>query len=178
MADRSEVAAKAAPTPSGADVERAQEFAREDFLLNGEGPKDLAPETARRRALEEAIREIEQGAEAPSIQWRQNYSLVLGLERLLSEETPKLADGAELSAHQVDALSGTLAALISELEGTSGDGRRNGATAAQSSDGAGPDDEDALAPDEEPKDWEEEEPPEEEDLVEEAPEDPGASRRF
>ena len=36
---------------------------------------------------------------------------MLGLERLLSEDPPKLLDGAELNEHQVDALSGTLAAL-------------------------------------------------------------------
>ena len=40
---------------------------------------------------------------------------MLGLERLLAEEEPHLADGTTLSAHQVDALSGTLIALESEL---------------------------------------------------------------
>jgi superfamily II DNA or RNA helicase len=177
MADRSEVAAKAAPAPSGADIERAQEFAREDFLLNGERPKDLAEGTARRRALEAAIAEVKKGAETPSVEWRRDYSLVLGLERLLSNETPKLADGAELDPHQVDALSGTLAALIADVERAGANGRRNGAAAAPATNGEATADEDVLAPDEEPKDWEEE-APEEEEVVEEAPEDPGASRRF
>ena len=40
---------------------------------------------------------------------------MLGLERLLAEEEPHLADGTTLSAHQVDALSGTLIALEAEL---------------------------------------------------------------
>jgi ribonuclease E len=41
---------------------------------------------------------------------------LLGLERLLSEDEPKLADGTVLSAHQVDALSGTLAALLAAAQ--------------------------------------------------------------
>ena len=41
---------------------------------------------------------------------------MLGLERLLSEDEPHLADGTKLSAHQVDALSGTLIALTTELQ--------------------------------------------------------------
>ena len=62
-------------------------------------------------AVDDALAEIEAGAEHPSFEWRQNYSLLLGLERVLSEEAPKLLDGATLSEHQVDALSGTLAAI-------------------------------------------------------------------
>ena len=50
---------------------------------------------------------------------------MLGLERLLAEEEPHLADGTTLSAHQVDALSGTLIALESELLiGRNGKGER------------------------------------------------------
>ena len=49
-------------------------------------------------------------------EWRREYSLVLGLERFLAMEPPTLLDGAELNEHQVDALSGTLAALITEVE--------------------------------------------------------------
>ena len=41
---------------------------------------------------------------------------MLGLERVLEMEPPKLLDGAELNDHQVDALSGTLAALVTEIE--------------------------------------------------------------
>ncbi len=116
MAEETKAAAKAAKAPTSADIERAREFAREPFLLEGEKPKDLASGTPRRRALDAALVEIDDGREAPSIEWRRDFSLLLGLERLLSEETPHLADGAELSAHQVDALSGTLAALIADVQ--------------------------------------------------------------
>src|SRR3954471_22415717 len=116
MADQTKPAAKAAKAPSSADIERAREFAREPFLLEGETPKDLAGGTPRGRALHAALAKIEEGREAPSIEWRRDFSLMLGLERLLSEETPHLADGAELNAHQVDALSGTLAALIADVQ--------------------------------------------------------------
>ena len=59
-------------------------FAREPFLLDGEGPEALAPGTARRQALDAALAEIDAGAENPSIEWRRNYSLLLGLERFLA----------------------------------------------------------------------------------------------
>ena len=93
MANPSDVAASAA-VPSSADIERAEEFAREPFLLDGEGPEALAPGAARRRGLDAALAEIEDGAEHPSIEWRRNFSLLLGLERLLAEQPPKLRDGA------------------------------------------------------------------------------------
>ncbi|HET7177646.1 MAG TPA: DEAD/DEAH box helicase family protein [Solirubrobacterales bacterium] len=176
MAKTSEVAARAA-VPSSADIERAAEFAREPFLLDGEGPEALAPGTARRRALDAALRELDEGAEAPSIQWRQDFSLLLGLERLLAEEPPKLRDGAELNPHQVDALSGTLTELMAEQQVAA----ENGAEPA-SADGEASldeDDEEELAPDEEePQDWEEPAAEDEEEAVAEPAEDPGAARRF
>ena len=43
------VAADAA-VPSSDDIDRASAFAREPFLLDGEGPAALAPGTARRQA--------------------------------------------------------------------------------------------------------------------------------
>jgi len=174
MAKTSEVAAPAA-VPSGADIERAAAFAREPLLLDGEGPEALAPGTARRRALDAALKELDDGAEEPSIQWRRDFSLLLGLERLLSDEPPKLRDGAELNPHQVDALSGTLTELMSEQQTAA----ENGA-APPSPDGEGALDEDEeLAPDEEPQDWEEESPEEDDEAPdEEAADDPGAARRF
>ena len=46
-----------------AAAKRAEEWAGEPFLHNGEEPAEaLAPDTARRRALDEAIAEIETGA--------------------------------------------------------------------------------------------------------------------
>src|SRR6266508_2997303 len=135
MAEETKPAAKAAKAPTSADIERAREFAREPFLLEGEKPKDLAAGTPRRRALDAALAEIKEGREAPSMEWRRDFSLMLGLERLLSEDEPHLADGAELSAHQVDALSGTLAALIADVQeringhAWTGNGNGNAATA-------------------------------------------------
>jgi ribonuclease E len=199
MAKTSEVAARAA-VPSGADIERAAEFAREPFLLDGEAPEVLAPGTPRRRALDAALKELDEGAEHPSIQWRRDFSLLLGLERLLAEEPPTLRDGAELNPHQVDALSGTLTELMSEQQtaAENGDTPPPAEPADLSADDEGPaldgagaaaDGEDAeegeeepedLAPDEEPQDWEDEPSPEddEEKPAAEAAEDPGAARRF
>jgi superfamily II DNA or RNA helicase len=175
MAKTSEVA-PLATAPSSADIERAAEFVREPFLLEGEGPEALAPGTARRRALDTALKELDDGAENPSIQWRQDFSLLLGLERLLAEEPPKLRDGAELNPHQVDALSGTLTELMSEQQAAA----ENGAEPPPADGSAPIDDEEELAPDEEPKDWEEETPADEEEkpLAGEVLDDPGAPRRF
>ncbi len=190
MAKTSEVAARAA-VPSSADIERAAAFAREPLLLDGEGPEALASGTARRRALDAALKELDEGREEPSIQWRRDFSLLLGLERLLADEPPKLRDGAELNPHQVDALSGTLTELMSEQQTAAENGdvpapaevaepSSDGTGAAADGDGDGEDEEpEDLAPDEEPQDWEEE-PAEddEEEAVAEAADDPGAARRF
>jgi ribonuclease E len=108
--------ASASPV-SGDELKRAEEFARESFVLEGEDPAvALARGGARRTALDASLEEIEQGRSEPSVDWRRHYSLILGLERLLAEEDPHLADGTTLSAHQVDALSGTLIALSTELQ--------------------------------------------------------------
>ena len=70
----------------------------------------LAPGTARRRALDDGLAEMAAGREAPSSEWKVRYALMLGLERVLSERPPRLASGAELRRHQVDALAGILQA--------------------------------------------------------------------
>jgi superfamily II DNA or RNA helicase len=202
MAKTSDVAAPAA-VPSSADIERAAKFVREPFLLDGEGPEALAPGTARRRALDAALKELDEGAEDPSIEWRRAFSLLLGLERLLADEPPKLRDGAELNPHQVDALSGTLTELMAEQQiAIVAEANGNGAAAAAAEKAtpakgvkdpdAEPDEDGAeangdadeledepedLAPDEEPMDWEEQ-PADDEETIEEAPDDPGAERRF
>src|ERR671936_1912466 len=93
MAEDTKPAAKAAKAPTSADIERAREFAREPFLLEGEKPKDLAEGTPRRRALDSALAEIEEGREAPSIEWRRGYSFMFGLRRGLSEGHPRVAEG-------------------------------------------------------------------------------------
>src|SRR3982750_4574199 len=102
----------AASPVSEAGLARAEEVARE-----GEDAEVvLAPGSPRRRALDDALAEIEAGREVPSVEWQREYALMLGLERVLSQEQPRLADGTELDPHQVDALSGTLIALITELQ--------------------------------------------------------------
>ncbi|HET7120626.1 MAG TPA: DEAD/DEAH box helicase family protein [Solirubrobacterales bacterium] len=182
MAKTSDVAASAA-VPSGADIERAAAFAREPFLLDGEGPEALAPGTARRRALDAALKELDEGAEHPSIQWRRDFSLLLGLERFLADEPPKLRDGAELNPHQVDALSGTLAELMGQQQTLAAEEPAENGNGVAALDGAAldageVDEDEEMAPDEEPQDWEEQPVDEDEEVVEEAPEDPGAERRF
>ena len=105
------------PFPSSAAIKRAEQLTRERFVFEGETAAEaLAPGTARRRALDAALVDVAAGLKVPSLEWRQEYSLLLGLERLLSEEEPKLVDGTVLSAHQVDALSGTLTALLAGVQ--------------------------------------------------------------
>src|SRR5215472_13832847 len=114
------------PTPDA--IARAELFTRERFVYEGETLEEaLAAGSARRRALDAALTELEAGASRPSVEWRRKFSLLLGLERLLSEEEPHLADGTVLSAHQVDALSGTLTALLAEAQ-RNGNGTSNGTT--------------------------------------------------
>ncbi|MEA2349578.1 MAG: ribonuclease, partial [Thermoleophilaceae bacterium] len=194
----------AASPVSEADLARAEKFAREPFLHEGEDPAVvLAEGSPRRRALDDALAEIADGHDRPSIPWQRNFALMLGLERLLTEEQPHLADGTELSAHQVDALSGTLIALVTEAQSAGrGDGsgkntnaESNGAVAPDAVP-AVPDDElelddddiddedldeeldedDDVGDEEEPLDYEDDEQADEE----EAPpsDDPNAARRF
>jgi hypothetical protein len=164
-----------------------RDFTREPILLEGETAADIVPGTARRRAVEAALAELDAGREHPSSEWRQQFSLLLGLERLLATEPVLLADGTTLTEHQVDVLSGTLAALTAELEDPgAGDGSNGAAPSRRSANGeeavngetAGNGAvvaEDEIVPEEEePLDWEE---PAEDEVVPEAPEDPGSSTR-
>ncbi|MGH3129713.1 MAG: hypothetical protein ACRDNX_02745, partial [Gaiellaceae bacterium] len=95
----------------------AEGWAGEPFLHPDEDPAVvLAPGTSRRRALDEALAEMEAGLRAPSPRWKVRFGLMLGLERVLSEGTPRLASGTELRKHQVDALAGMLTELIATNE--------------------------------------------------------------
>jgi hypothetical protein len=182
------------PLPSTDAIARAEKFTRERFIYEGETAAEaLAPGSARRRALDAAVSEVETGAKLPSVQWRRSFALLLGLERLLSEEEPHLADGTVLSAHQVDALSGTLTALLAEAQQrTNGNGNGNAAPVAApepevlaSAAIPGEEDEEDFEdededeePDEEPQDWEDDEEVDADLETEEQPEDPNAARRF
>src|ERR671937_1423799 len=110
---------------------RAEAWAGEPFLREGEDPAQvLAPGTSRRRALDEALAEIEAGRRFPSPQWKVRFALMLGLERVLAEQPPHLASGTELRRHQVDALAGMLTQLIASHEEQQ-NGNGNGAVAVE-----------------------------------------------
>ena len=187
MAEPTSVALAAASIPTSAEIARAEKLVRERFVHDGEDPAvALAAGSPRRRALDQALAELQADPKAknPSTAWRREFSLLLGLERVLSEDEPKLADGTVLSAHQVDALSGTLAALLAAAQAATPNGNGRAAASASpellaSADILGPDDvapardtSDADAPgrpaeEEQGEDEEEDEPEDEEELDEE-----------
>src|SRR5258708_35965564 len=83
------------PLPNPAAIARAELFTREQFVYEGESLADaLAPGSARRRAFDAALVEVESGADHPSVEWRRPFSLLLGLERLLSQGEPPLVHRA------------------------------------------------------------------------------------
>jgi superfamily II DNA or RNA helicase len=180
----------ATPLPSTDAIARAEKFTRERFIYEGETAAEaLAPESARRRALDAALAELEAGAKQPSVDWRRSFSLLLGLERLLSEEEPHLVDGTVLSAHQVDALSGTLTALLAEAQRTNGNGNGSAPAAppeppvlASSAIPGEEDDEEEFEEDEEsdeePQDWSDADEVDTDVEQDEQAEDPNAARRF
>jgi ribonuclease E len=154
-----------------AAAQRAADWAGEAFIRADENPEEvLAPGTARRLALDDAVEEMAAGHSAPSSPWKVRYALMLGLERVLSEDRPTLASGTELRRHQVDALAGMLTELIHASQKENGNGNGNGAALEES-----------------PDRLDEEEPEDELGLAAELPEadadeytgpDPGAARRF
>ena len=175
------------------------EFAREPILLEGE---TLATSSRHRPlpAVEAALRRSTPARETPSIEWRRELSLLLGLERLLDEEPSDARRRRRARPPPGRRALRHARRAVAELERRGANGRSNGArtraparrrTARRH--GAGRDrgrldeqrgDEDALAEEDEllaPRrgaaglggagD-------EDEDVIDEAPEDPGASRRF
>ncbi|HVH52330.1 MAG TPA: DEAD/DEAH box helicase family protein [Gaiellaceae bacterium] len=103
--------------PLAADATRAEAWAGEPFLRAGEDAEEsLAPGTARRRALDDAIAEMDAGKKKPSPQWKVRYGLMLGLERVLADPDATTAAGTSLRRHQVDALAGMLTELIAATQ--------------------------------------------------------------
>ncbi|MEX0674317.1 MAG: DEAD/DEAH box helicase family protein [Gaiellaceae bacterium] len=153
---------------------RASEWAGEPFLHADEDPgRMLAAGTSRRRALDEALAELEAGAAKPSPRWRVRFGLMLGLERVLSEDPVRLASGTELRRHQVDALAGMLTELIAMHQAEAPpNGNGNGAVAAEELEAEDDEQDDELGLDVELDDLLEDE--------EDVPRgrDPGAVRRF
>jgi superfamily II DNA or RNA helicase len=121
-----------AADPIVAAALRAEAWAGEPFLREGEDPAQALGEgTARRRALDEAIAELDAGRKTPSQQWKVRYGLLLGLERVLAEPEPRTAAGTSLRRHQVDALAGMLTELIAASQrydepSGNGNGHANG----------------------------------------------------
>src|SRR3954468_4912520 len=148
---------------------RAAKWAEEALIRPDEDPAVvLAPGTARRMALDEALAEIDAGNKTPSDGWRVRFGLMLGLERVLTERPPKLASGTELRRHQIDALAGMLTELIAANQAPAENG--NGLNG----NGNGPVAEEAF----EEEDEEEVAEDEVEELEPAAQDDPGAARRF
>jgi len=153
-----------------ADALRCEAWAGEPFVRPDEDPDvALAPGTARRRALDDASAEINDGRDSPSSEWKVRYALLLGLERVLSEKPPALASGTELRRHQIDALAGMLTELIAAAQKSGENGNGNG-HAEDVPEEDEEDDELDLSPDSETDEDVEEELPVQDDL--------GAVRRY
>ncbi len=114
-----------------AEALRAERWFGEPFVHPGEDPGvALAPGTARRAALDDAVAEIDEGRRTPSPAWKVRYGLMLGLERVLASEGPATASGTALRRHQIDALAGMLTELIAATQrGFDANGNGNGAAA-------------------------------------------------
>src|SRR5437868_7276258 len=159
-----------ATDPLAAAAYRAEAWAGEPFLRDGEDPAQaLAPGTARRLALDEAIAEIDGGHRTPSPGWKVRFGLMLGLERVLAEPEPRTRAGTALRRHQVDALAGMLTELIAatQRKDEKENGNGNGTAVAEIEE---EDDEEETILD----DSDDDEVPEE--LTPE--QDPGAVRRY
>jgi ribonuclease E len=159
-----------ATDPLAAAAYRAEAWAGEPFLRDGEDPAQaLAPGTARRLALDEAIAEIDRGHRTPSPGWKVRFGLMLGLERVLAEPEPRTRAGTALRRHQVDALAGMLTELIAatQRKDEKENGNGNGTAVAEIEE---EDDEEETILD----DSDDDEVPEE--LTPE--QDPGAVRRY
>ena len=121
-----------AADPVVAAALRAEAWAGEPFVREGEDPSDALGEgTARRRALDDALAEMDAGLSAPSSKWKVRYGLLLGLERVLAESEPCTAAGTALRRHQVDALAGMLTELIAasqRYDEANGNGNGHSAT--------------------------------------------------
>ena len=155
------------PADVAEHIARAERWAGEPFLHPGEdAERVLADGTARRRALDDALAEIDAGVRVPTPKWKVRYGLMLGLERVLSDKPPRLASGTELRRHQIDALAGMLTELIAANQQQAElNGNGNGAV--------------VEAEEDEDDDFELEGSDEEDAEGELSPEqDPGAKRRY
>src|SRR3954447_8616183 len=134
-ATQSTILSDASANPLAAAAYRAEAWAGEPFLREGEDVDVvLAPGTARRRALDDAQFEIEAGRRSPSPQRQGRYGLLLGIERVLAEPEPSTAAGTALRRHQVDALAGMLTELTAASQSydeANGNGNGHSTTAEE-----------------------------------------------
>jgi ribonuclease E len=163
-----------AADPQVAAALRAEAWAGEPFIRDGEDPAEvLAPGTARRRGLDDAITEIESGRRGPTSQWKVRYGLMLGLERVLADPEPHTAAGTPLRKHQIDALAGMLTELIAAVQRQEEEkANGNGAAHEEAEEEEDADDDDDVEGGDDEADGEEDEP----GLS--SAEDPGAVRRY
>src|SRR4051794_33713954 len=124
-----------AADPTVAAALRVEAWAGEPFVREDEDPAEaLGAGSARRRALDEAVAEMDAGRKTPSPQWKVRYGLLLGLERVLAEPEPRTAAGTALRRHQVDALAGMLTELIAasqRYDEANGNGNGHSTTAEE-----------------------------------------------
>ena len=126
MAESTEVARAAASIPSSADIKRAEKFVRERFVHEGEDPAvalasgHAAPSSARPGAR----RSWETAPSTPPPHGGATSRCCSGSSGSSPMTSPQLVDGTVLSAHQVDALSGTLTALLAEAPALPGSQQR------------------------------------------------------
>ncbi len=138
MPDSDSAVVNEVPGMTPAELEQVEQWAGESLVTQGDDLDEaLAAGTAFRAAYDEARAEIAAGLASPSVEWRRRFALLLGLQRILADARPRLANGLELREHQCDALAGMLAALL-------GDAQRNWEDADGSGDanGNGGDDDD------------------------------------
>jgi len=161
------ILSSAATSELAAAAARSEAWAGEPFVHPGEDLEQvLAEGTARRRALDDALAELDAGRRTPTPRWKVRYGLMLGLERILSDKPPRLASGTELRRHQIDALAGMLTELIAanqQPEEPEPNGNGNGLAEVEELE----DEEDFVVEDEE-----------EEELLPTPAQDPGAKRRY
>ncbi|MGH3009414.1 MAG: DEAD/DEAH box helicase [Gaiellaceae bacterium] len=168
---------ESAADPVAAAAFRAEPWAGEPFLRDGEDLAEVLGEgAARRRALDDAIAEMDAGLKAPSSKWKVRYGLLLGLERVLAEPDPRTAGGTALRRHQIDALAGMLTELIAASQrydeaAVNGNGNGDAATAEEIAEEEEEDEDSTLVVEIEEAELPEDEEPKQQD-------DPGAVRRY
>jgi ribonuclease E len=167
-----------AADPLVAAALRAEAWAGEPFFREGEDPAEvLASSTARRRALEDALVEIEAGNAQPSSPWKVRYGLMLGLERVLADPEPHTAAGTPLRKHQIDALAGMLTELIAAVQRHEEEKANGNGQAAEEPEEEDADDDDESDNGDDDSESDESDPDDDEPALS-AEDDPGAIRRY